>query len=130
MRYPSPTKATELKKKLAPYFKDQLKRCRKPYYLSTGVDYQPGLSWTRDIKCDQKGKRMVLTIVWNPEIADRPEHQSFMTRVEQLVADVNATIKGNFIDCPFRLELKKVALGFCGTTDDRMGILHGQTVEA
>ena len=130
MNYPSPAKVTELKKKLAPNFKDQMKRCQAPFWLRSGVHFEPGLSWSRDIKCDQKLQRMVLTIVWNQEIADRPEHQSFVAKVQHLVADVNATIEGNFIACPYRLELKKVALGIRSTTDDRITILHGQTVEA
>ena len=128
MRYPSPAKVTELKKKLAPYFKDHLKRCCQPYYLSSGVHYQPGLSWSRDIKCDQKGKRMVLRIVWDQDDFHRVELRSFLTKVQQVVADVNATIEGNFIDCPYRLSLRKAELGSCDTTNDRMTILHGQVV--
>ena len=85
-------KVSELKRELGFYFKDELKR----------------ISWKHSwgsIKCNQKGREMVLTAS-----SDDPSVDALRALVER----INAVIANNWPDCGITMRLALFSLSFAG----------------
>jgi hypothetical protein len=91
-------------------------------YEAQGKTYNaPRKSWARDVKSDEKARRLLLS----HENTENPLSSQNEQNLSAFVESVNDLIQQNFPGCDIRLELNELG-GFADTTDERLNILHGE----
>jgi hypothetical protein len=115
-------KVSELKKALAPAVKGSLKAIPMPYEAQGKTYNMPSKSWARDVKSDEKARRLLLS---HYENTSNPHSTQITQDLSAFVDRVNDLIQQNYPGCDIRLELNELG-GFAVTTDERLNILHGE----
>jgi hypothetical protein len=101
------TKVSALKKILAPVAKGPLKAIPLPYTVGGSTYYQPGKSWARDVKSDEKGRRLLLNHIAD---ADNPDGAQITENLKGFVERINEIIEQKLPDCDIRMELNELRL--------------------
>lgn len=116
-------KVSELKKTLAPICKGPLKAIAMPYEAGGSTHYMPGKSWHRDVKSDEKGRRLLLNHVTE---AGNPHAAETTQKLKGFVERVNEIITQKIPDCDIRMVLNE--LSFTVETGSPLTIRSGEVI--